>query len=307
MAIPKFSEFLSPVLGILNTIDYVKAKELRDKLSIKLNITLEDREILLPSGRQRMFDNRVNWAITYLKKAGLVESPSRGEYRITDQGKSAFREYGELIDIKFLDRYEAFRDFHTMSSDDTVIDILPPQKPDITPQDSMDIAFRQINEKLADDLLLSIKDKPPVFFERLVVNLLLKMGYGGAFDEAGLVTRQSGDEGIDGVIREDKLGFSNIYIQAKSWDSATKVGRPEIQKFVGALAGQGAQKGLFITTAQFSKDALTYAQKQSATKVVLVDGITLTKLMIDYDIGVSTVSTYLVKRIDLDFFNEEYA
>ena len=166
-------------------------------------------------------------------------------------------------------------------------------------------AYSQINSALAEDLLASIMEHSPSFFERLVVDLLLKMGYGSSFDSAGMVVGHTGDEGIDGIIREDKLGFSNIYIQAKRWDpTSMTVGRPEIQKFVGALAGQGASKGLFITTAQFTKEAQSYAAKQLAAKIVLVDGHQLTKLMIEYGIGVSIQSTYTIKKIDSDYFDD---
>lgn len=215
------------------------------------------------------------------------------------------QEVGDEITLEYLNKYESFREFH-LTKDQTSQDSLVCTNPiaDASPQDTMDIAFQQINDELAANLLQAIMDHSPQFFEKLVVDLLLKMGYGGAFDESGMTVGQSGDEGIDGIIREDKLGFSSIYIQAKRWNTDTTVGRPEIQKFVGALAGQGAQKGLFITTAQFTKEAKNYAGKQSATKVVLVDGEKLTKLMIEYDVGVSILNTYAIKKIDSDFFDD---
>ncbi len=174
-----------------------------------------------------------------------------------------------------------------------------------TPQDILDSAFRQINRTLCDDLLAEIVKQPPSFFERLVVRLLTQMGYGGSVANAGVVLGQTGDEGIDGVVREDKLGFSLIYIQAKRWSCDMAVGRPEIQKFVGALAGQGAAKGLFITTAKFTKEAYQYAEKQHTTKVILVDGQALARLMIEYDLGVSTQVSYQLKRLDTDFFSDD--
>ena len=174
-----------------------------------------------------------------------------------------------------------------------------------TPQDRLDSAFNIISTSLADDILSEIMQQLPSFFEFLVVRLLEKMGYGGSIDGAGSVVGQSGDEGIDGIIREDKLGFSLIFIQAKRWELSKAIGRSEIQKFVGALAGQGATKGLFITTAQFTKEAYAYANKQHTTKVILVDGITLAKLMIEYDLGVSTEAVYEIKRIDTDYFSDE--
>jgi restriction system protein len=259
---------------------------------------------MLPSGKQRMMDNRVSWAIAYLKKAGLIEKLEEGLYKITSLGKAAFQDAGMNIDIKYLDRYESFKHFHTITPPKTDC---PKTKNDedqvfandSTPQDAMDAAFQQINNELANDILTAISERSPQFFERLVINLLLKMGYGGAFEDPGIAVGKSGDEGIDGIIREDKLGFSSIYIQAKRWDNRTSIGRPEIQKFVGALVGQGAQKGLFISTAQFTREAQNYAKNQSAAKVVLVNGdkLELAKLMIEYDLGVSTQNTYAIKKM----------
>lgn len=207
--------------------------------------------------------------------------------------------------MAYLEHYESFRIFHG-SEPNPPVRVLPEQPPiEDTPHDTLEKAYAQINNALAEDLLASIMEHSPAFFERLVVDLLLKMGYGSSFDAAGMVVGRSGDEGIDGIIREDKLGFSNIYIQAKRWDpESMTVGRPEIQKFVGALAGQGASKGLFITTAQFTKEAISYADKQLAVKIVLVDGRQLTKLMIEYGIGVSEQSTYTIKKIDSDYFDD---
>ena len=312
MAVPRFFEFFAPVMSLLSTGETLHMKQIRAKAILLMGVTTEDQEQLLPSGRQRTVDNRINWAISYLKQAGLIANATRGSYKITPEGISAFTETNNKIDLAYLERFESFRAFrgtHERS------DAHPMQEPNLpvsepslsfnTPQDAMDVAFRQINEELADNLLLAIAEKSPDFFEKLVIELLLKMGYGGPFDDAGIVVGRSGDEGIDGVIREDKLGFSSIYIQAKRWDTATSIGRPDVQKFVGALAGQGAQKGLFITTASFSREAVAYAQKQLATKVVLIDGSKLTKLMIEYDVGVATLTSYAIKRIDTDYFNDD--
>ncbi len=306
MAVPKFFSFFPHILRVLSNGETLHVKQIRTQVYDRMHLSEEDRAVLLPSGKQTMADNRINWALTYLKKAGLVESPSTGKYRITSAGKAALQEVGDSISLKYLERYESFREFHAAKphgsqGSDEHGDVLT----EGSPQDAMDAAFRQINDDLAANLLQVIMEHSPKFFERLVVELLLKMGYGGAFEEAGITVGQSGDEGIDGIIREDKLGFSSIYIQAKRWSTDTAVGRPEVQKFVGALAGQGAQKGLFITTAQFTREARNYAEKQSATKVVLVDGERLAKLMIEYDAGVSTVNVYPIKKIDFDFFSED--
>lgn len=258
MPIPKYDEMYRAFLDCLADGQLHRSREVKDKVAWVFSVSEKERAEMLPSGKQQLFDNRIGWTRTYLKKAGLVQSPSRGIYVITPVGRQVLNENPPQIDNLYLQRFESFRKF-------------------ISPNN----------------------------FEHLVVKLLTQMGYGGSVDHAGTVIGQTGDEGIDGIIREDKLGFSLIYIQAKRWDCDKTVGRPEIQKFVGALAGQGASKGLFITTAKFTKEARQYAEKQHTTKVVLVDGTTLAKLMIEYNLGVSTEATYEIKRIDSDFFAED--
>lgn len=305
MAVPKFFDFFPSVLHVLLDGTEKTVKQIREESISFLHVSEADQNELLPSGRQRTVDNRVNWAITYLKKAGLIAAVHRGVYTITSEGSKAYSTVGNEINLAYLERYEQFRSFHgtPIPSTNTKHPNLSPSED--TPQDTFEKAYTQINSALAEDLLASIMEHSPAFFERLVVDLLLKMGYGSSFDSAGMVVGHSGDEGIDGIIREDKLGFSSIYIQAKRWDPETMtVGRPEIQKFVGALAGQGASKGLFITTTQFTKEAINYAAKQLAAKIVLVDGHQLTKLMIEYGIGVSIQSTYTIKKIDSDYFDD---
>jgi len=305
MAVPKFFEFFPAVLHALLDGTENTVRQIRLKSIDLLSVSAEDRNELLPSGKQRTVDNRVNWAITYLKNAGLISAVRRGVYVITSEGIHAYQDAGKEIDLAYLERYESFRIFHGSETTQPVNPVSEQPPVEGTPQDTLEQAYAQINSALAEELLASIMEHSPAFFERLVVDLLLKMGYGSSFDSAGMVVGRSGDEGIDGIIREDKLGFSNIYIQAKRWDpAAMTVGRPEIQKFVGALAGQGASKGLFITTTQFSKEAILYADKQLAVKIVLVDGQQLTKLMIEYGIGVSEQSTYTIKKIDSDYFDD---
>ena len=241
-----------------------------------------------------------------MKRADPVQSPSRGIYVITPVGRQVLNENPLQIDNLYLQRFESFQKFISPNNNEETALLAPAEKVSgKTPQDILDEAFQQINTTLADDLLSDIMKQQHAFFEHLVVKLLMQMGYGGSVDNVGTVIGQTDDEGIDGIIREDKLGFSLIYIQAKRWDCDKTVGRPEIQKFVGALAGQGASKGLFITTAKFTKEACQYAEKQHTTKVVLVDGTTLAKLMIEYNLGVSTEATYEIKRIDSDFFAED--
>lgn len=305
MAVPKFFEFFEGFLRATQDGELHTAKEVREIIAKDMKISDEDRQEMLPSGKQTTFDNRVAWARTYLDKAGLIETPSRGKYRITESGKTAL-ESGEKIDLKYLERSDEFKAFHaTTSSNMTDNSDEEAGESDESPMEILDAAFQKVNATLASQLMDEVMKLTSAEFERLVVKLLLKMGYGSGIEEAGMVTQQSNDGGIDGIIKEDQLGFSNIYIQAKQWALDQTVGKPEIQKFVGALQGQQAQKGLFITTAKFSSGALQYANNLLGTKVVLVDGNALTKLMIKHNVGVSVEHTYEVKRLDSDFFAEE--
>lgn len=302
MAIPKFFEFFEAFLKVVSDGELHTAKEVRNTIAIKMAISDSDLAEMLPSGKQRTFDNRVAWARTYLDKAGLIETPSRGKYRITDAGKSALLS-GEKIDLAYLEKSDAFKKFHTATTPHSTDDLI--EEKDESPMEVLESAYSQVTATLASQLMDEVMNLTPVEFERLVVKLLLRMGYGSGIDDAGMVTQQSNDGGIDGIIKEDQLGFSHIYIQAKQWSTDQTVGKPEIQKFVGALQGQQAQKGLFITTAKFSSGALQYASNLLGAKVVLVDGSTLTKLMIKHNVGVSLEQVYEVKRIDTDFFAEE--
>lgn len=309
MAVPKYNEFFSPVLRALEDGQIKRALEIRKYALNYLNVSEEDRKQMLPSNTQRLVDNRATWAITYLCKANLIERVAKGKYKITNTGIQVLHEKKDHVELKDLYQFDSFRQFintDTMSEEKKDL-----SKPSVledlqegTPQDNLNASMEQINKELSANLLSEIMERSPAFFEKMVVQLLLKMGYGSALED-GFVTGCSGDEGIDGIIREDKLGFSSIYIQAKRWAEDKAIGRPEIQKFVGALAGQGAQKGLFITTGTFTKEARSYVEKQLATKVVLVDGEKLTKLMIEYNLGVSVESVYTIKKIDTDFFSEE--
>lgn len=302
MAVPKFFEFFEGFLRAIEDGDLHAAKEVREIIASAMNITAADRAELLPSGRQSTFDNRVAWARAYLDKAGLIETPQRGKYRITEAGKSALSS-GEKIDLQYLERSEAFRSFHGASASDEARD--GEEEKDESPMEILDVAYQQINAALASQIMDEVMKLSPTGFERLVVKMLLNMGYGSGIEGAGTVTQQSNDGGIDGIIKEDQLGFSNIYIQAKQWSPDLTVSKPEIQKFVGALQGQQAQKGLFITTAKFSSGAMQYAENLLGVKVVLVDGAALTKLMIKHNVGVSVEHSYEIKRIDSDFFADE--
>lgn len=302
MAVPKFFEFFEGFLHAVEDGEIHSAKEVREQLASAMNISALDRAEMLPSGKQTTFDNRVAWARTYLDKAGLIETPQRGKYRITKEGKKALVS-GETIDLKYLEKSESFKQFHEVSSKEDSGKM--EEKEEESPIEILDEAFQQINAVLSSQIMDEVMKLSPYGFEKLVVKMLIGMGYGIGIEGAETVTQKSNDEGIDGIIKEDQLGFSNIYIQAKQWNPEISISRPEIQKFVGALQGQKAQKGLFITTAKFSSGAIEYAENLSGVKVVLVDGKTLTKLMIKHNIGVSVEHSYEIKRIDSDFFADE--
>ena len=302
MVVPKFFEFFEGFLRAVADGELHTAKEVREWLASDMRLSENDCSEMLPSGKQSTFHNRVAWARTYLDRAGLIETPSRGKYRITDDGRTALAS-GEEINLKYLEKSEKFREFRKTITPDAPS--LADEEKDESPMEMLDTAFQQITAALASQLMDEVMKLSPTEFEKLVVSLLLHMGYGSGITEAGMITQQSNDGGIDGIIKEDQLGFSSIYIQAKQWAADQTVGKPEIQKFVGALQGQQAQKGLFITTAKFSSGALQYANNLLGTKVVLVDGFTLTRLMIKHNVDVSVEHVYEVKKVDSDFFSEE--
>lgn len=300
MGIPKYNEMYLPLLKALEDRSVHTNREIADAIAAILGITPQERQQSTLTSGVSVFSNRVNWACTYLKKAGLVESKKRGHHRLTDEGYRILQNPPPLLDNDFLCKYPSFQAFY-MSEASPLAQADSPTESDETPQDLIDHAFSSLNQKLADDLMTEIMAKDPSFFEHLVVKLLQKMGYGGSITDSGFVTQQTNDGGIDGIIREDKLGFDQIYIQAKRWEPEKSISRPEIQKFSGALRDEGASKGLFITTAMFSDGARASAEKQH---IVLVDGKRLTRLMIEYDLGVSPIAKYEIKTIDSDFFND---
>lgn len=305
MSIPKYNELYRPLLEYIRDGQARTTAELEEALARQFSLTDADRQERLSSG-SLTFCNRIAWARTYLKKAGLVTSPKRGTVQITPEGKNAVDKPGLRIDNDFLATFPSFAEFQKDGQTATTAENRPSSlaEDEDSPQDSLDRAYTRIRQTLAEDVLTEIMRQTPAFFEQLVVRLLEVMGYGGSLENAGIVTRASGDEGIDGIVKQDKLGFDQIFIQAKRWDPTACVGRPDIQKFVGALAGQGATRGLFVTTAKFSEEAYTYARKQHTTKIVLVDGQKLAELMIDHNLGVTPIARYEVKRIDSDFFTE---
>ncbi len=303
MSIPKYNQFMRPILDLLSDCQVHTRKTLYQNLAQLAKLTDEDMQQWLSSGRQLVYVNRISWALTYLKKANLIESPGRAAFQITDEGQMVLQENPEFIDANYLKRFAAFNDFNQQSlvaaSSTEIVD----NHLDETPQDLMDRSYQTLTDTLADELLSEILNQTSDFFEKLVVDLLVSMGYGGSKSENSQVLGKTGDEGIDGIIKEDKLGFDKIYIQAKRWDKSNVVGRPEIQKFVGALTGQGATKGAFITTASFSKDARNFTNKANQFKIVLIDGRDLAQLMIEHNLGVTIENTYYIKRVDTDYFN----
>jgi restriction system protein len=303
MAIPDFQTLMLPLLRTAEDGQERAFKEVVKKIADQYQLTDADLAQLLPSGRAPLFYNRLAWAKTYLKKAGLVELPKRGTFKLTSLGRETLGKKLDRIDLAFLSQFPEYA--AVRASGDEVVEGKQTSNDvaaAITPEESIERAYLALKQALADDLLSSIKACSPQFFEHLVVQLMIKMGYGGSREEAGKAVGRSGDGGIDGIINEDRLGLDAIYLQAKRWDGV--VGRPEIMKFVGALAGQRATKGVFLTTSWFTQEAKEYATT-SQYKVVLVDGVRLADLMIEHDLGVSVIAAYQVRRIDTDFFSEE--
>lgn len=299
MAIPTYERIMLPLLEVLKDNKVYTNNECIDILARKLNITEEEKNLCFRSGKKKIFYDRVNWAKTYMKKAGLVEAPKRGVVKITKLGLDLLKENPKQLKSKDLLRYNSFCEF--VSSSNKNERVVLNEK---TPSEELANAFENLKSSLADEILEKINSCSFEFFEKLVIELLIKMGYGGSREEAGRATRKTGDEGIDGIINEDRLGLDSIYIQAKRWKD-TVVGRPEIQKFSGALDTPGASKGIFITTSTFSKEAREYVKAINIKNIVLIDGMQLAQYMIEFNVGVSTEIIYEVKKIDTDYFIED--
>jgi restriction system protein len=299
MTIPDYQSIMLPLLKLATDRQEHSLREVIEALADEFYLTDEERKELLPSGRQATFDNRVGWARTYLKKAGLLESIKRGYFQITERGLDVLKQNPPEIDNAFLRQFPEFIEFQTPRDKKRIEqDVSDTQ----TPEEEIEAAYQGVRQELVTELLQTIRSCSPAFFERLVIDLLVKMGYGGTRKDAGQAVGRSGDGGIDGIIKEDRLGLDIVYIQAKRWDNP--VGRPEIQKFAGALQGQRARKGIFITTSAFTQSAQDYVSRIDS-KIVLIDGNTLAQLMIDYNIGVAPVTSYELKRVDTDYFAEE--
>ncbi len=303
MAIPDFQSIMLPFMKEISDGEEHSTTEVLEKLLRHFQLTEEEANQYLPSGTQKTFYNRVFWAKAHLKMASLIDNTGKGIFRLTNTGKELLSKNPPEINLKLLKTFPGYientgRQRENISSSESEVDIT---QSIATPEEIIESSYLSIRKNLSQELLSKVKTCSPHFFESLVVDLLVKMGYGGTIKEAGKSIGRSGDEGIDGIIKEDRLGLDVIYIQAKRWENV--VGRPELQKFVGALAGQGAKKGVFITTSRFSSEAKEY-QPKNETKIVLIDGEQLSQFMIDLDLGVAKHHVYEIKKIDNDYFEE---
>ena len=303
MPIPDFQSVMRPMLVAINDGNPKLMADVLEDVCSHFQLSEEEQAQRLPSGKQSYIKNRVGWARTYMKKAELLTSPGKGLIQITDRGRQAMEECPERVTVRYLKNYQEFVDFHTHTPSEEKTGQQEPETSNDTPDEQLQQAHTSLMESLADELLDTITAATPAFFEKLVVDLMLAMGYGGSREDAGQATRYTSDGGIDGIIKEDPLGLDVIYLQAKRY-TEKGVGRPEVQGFAGALDMQRARKGVFITTSKFSADAREYVGLIEK-KIVLIDGQELAKLMIQYNLGVGIKETYAVKQVDSDYFNEE--
>jgi restriction system protein len=303
MAIPDFQSIMRPVLVTVADGSSISLKSVREKITDHFALTEAERHEVLPSGRQTVINNRTGWARTYLNKAGLLSIPAKGQVQITERGREVLATGPERITVTWLKRYPEFSAFHSATPEV----VAPAGAPnllteEITPDEQLSSAYQALTRSLAEELLSQVRSASPTFFEQLVVDLMIAMGYGGSRKEAGQATQQTNDNGIDGIIKEDKLGLDVIYLQAKRWSNT--IHRPEIDKFIGALTRQRARKGVFITTSDFSAGAREAASGLDI-KVVLIDGVELANLMVEHSLGCSVRQVFEVKEMDSDYFIEE--
>jgi restriction system protein len=300
MSVPDFQSLMLPLLKLAGDGGEHSIQEALDRLSDEFGLTADDRAEMLPSQRQRRFDNRIGWAMTYLSQACLVERTGRGRFRLTARGHEVLGEEPNKVDVKYLERFPEYQEFKSRTK-------VPEQaggaaiQQGLTPEELLEQNYQALRGDLAAVLLERVVQAPPAFLEQLVVELLVAMGYGGSLQDAGQAVGQTGDGGIDGIIKEDRLGLESVYVQAKRW-GGTVVGRPEVQRFSGALDDKGARKGVFITTSRFSADAREYVARTTNKRIVLIDGEQLAQLMMDHGVGVDTVATYRVQKVDPDYF-----
>lgn len=301
LTIPDYETIMLPLLRLAQDEIEHSSKDAIENLSEYFKLTREEKNKLYETKKVSIFYDRTHWALTYLKHANLVERTRRGFFKITQRGKHVLIQNPDKITDNFLRQFPEFLEFQTAKK-------IKKQSADVelfsnkTPWELLEENYKKVTEQLASDLLTNVKNSTPEFFERLVVELLVSMGYGGSIKDAGRAVGKTGDEGIDGIIKEDILGLDSIYIQAKKWNGT--IGRPDIQKFAGALQGQRAKKGIFISTGQFSNEAMEYVSKLDS-KIVLVDGVRLTEYMIDNNLGVTLEKAFLLKKLDLDYFQQQ--
>jgi restriction system protein len=303
VAIPDYQTIMLPLLKLAGDEKEHSSREVKDRLASEFKLSDKERKELLPSGRQEVFDNRVGWARTYMKKAGLIEQTRLGYFRITKRGMELLEKNPLKIDVGILYKYPEFREFKSYKAEGKKIPAVIKEEDKSTPKEELEDAYQRITDELAKDLLQELKTVSPTQFEHIVIDLLVKMGYGGSYKDAAKAIGGVGDEGVDGVISEDRLGLSSIYVQAKRWQNKY-VGHPEIRDFSGALDLKHAERGVFITTSGFNKDAYQGVER-SSKRIILIDGNQLAKLMIEYDVGVTTEDEIKLKRIDKDYFVEE--
>ncbi|ASQ05849.1 restriction endonuclease [Sinorhizobium meliloti] len=308
MMIPDYQSLMLPVLRLAAAGD-TRVADVAERIADDLGLTPEERDELLPSGRQRVLHNRIHWAKFYMSKAGLIASPARGRFVATDRGKALLATAPERIDVALLMREPEFREFYrnetgATEQDGAIAKPLDTASPRTTPEEQIDAAHAALLAALRDELLQRILSNSPAFFEQLIVDLLVAMGYGGSHKDAAAQLGRSGDGGVDGIVNEDRLGLDRIYIQAKRYAPGNPVGRPDVNGFVGSLVGLGATKGVFVTTSTFSQPARDYV-RHLAQRVILIDGQELADLMIEHGVGVRSYRTVEFKRLDEDFFGEE--
>ena len=303
MTVPDFQTLMLPLLQIAADGREHKLSEAIETLAEQYDLSPADRRELLPSGRQSKFVNRVGWSATYLRKTKLLEGTGKGRFRITERGQAELRLNPTRIDLRYLGKYPELATFRRGAQLDAADNgEAAVEATEQTPREVLETSYQLLRRELAQDLLEQIKKRPAIFFEQLVIDLLVAMGYGGSRKEAGERVGRSGDRGIDGIIKEDRLGLDYVYIQAKRWDNT--VGGPEVRGFAGALEEQKARKGVMISTSTFSQEAYRYVGRIEK-KIVLIDGEQLAQLMIDYNVGVAEEQTYTIKKVDLDYFGEE--
>lgn len=303
MPLPGFQDVMLPLLRLVAAGAHVRIPQLAEAISDHFQLTPQERSALIPSGRKRIIYDRVSWAAYYLRKALILSSPRRGVLEITPRGRDILESTPDRVDVRTLNRFPEFLEWHTSGRIKSTERSATAVTDEATPEEALIEAYQNLRQTVQTELLEAVKRASPAFFEALVIELLVKMGYGGSIEDAGQAIGGSGDGGIDGIIKEDRLGLDAIYIQAKRWDSSS-IGRPEVQAFAGALQGRRARKGVFITTSSFAQTAREFVERIDA-KIVLIDGEMLTRLMFEHNVGVSLAASYHVKKIDSDFFEEE--